>query len=175
MLRNACLRLLLGAACVSLSAGCALRQGKHAPGHSAGLDHLSWMSGIWATETADGRSEEQWMLPRGGTMIGMNRTVDGGKTSFFEFLRMESRPDGVYYVASPLGKCETAFRMVEGGACGAPTALAQQCVEFANPEHDYPQRILYRRLSGGRLIAVIEGTREGQPAREEFRWRRQRR
>lgn len=174
MPRSVSNRFALVTACAVLLTGCALRQGRPASPRATAVDQLSWLSGVWVNETADGRSEEHWMRPCGGTMIGMNRTVDGGKTSFFEYLRIETRPDGVYYIASPSGKGETPFRIVEDGPCGASTTGTEWCAEFANPEHDFPQRIIYRRLSGDRLIAVIEGTRAGQPDRGEFRWRRQR-
>lgn len=41
---------------------------------------------------------------------------------------------------------------------------------FENPEHDFPQRILYWR-DGANLCARIEGTQKGKPAGQEWCWK----
>ena len=41
-------------------------------------------------------------------------------------------------------------------------------VVFENPEHDFPQTILYRR-TGDQLYAAVEGKHKGSQRREEFR------
>lgn len=66
------------------------------------LSDLSWMAGRWQT-AAGGRVriEEHWMSPAGSLMLGMSRTVAGDKTVEFEYIRLEQRSDGIYYVAIP--------------------------------------------------------------------------
>jgi hypothetical protein len=67
-----------------------------------GIPDLAWISGHW--QTAPGgraRIEEHWTQPTGGSMIGMGRTIANNKTVEFEYLRIEQRTDGIYYVASP--------------------------------------------------------------------------
>ena len=49
---------------------------------------------------------EHWMPLRGDLLIGVSHMVMQDKTLGYEYLRLESRPDGVYYVASPSGKSE---------------------------------------------------------------------
>jgi len=39
---------------------------------------------------------------------------------------------------------------------------------FENPEHDFPRRISYARPDESRLLASIEGPRNGTPRRIEF-------
>jgi hypothetical protein len=39
---------------------------------------------------------------------------------------------------------------------------------FENPEHDFPQRVIYRQEPAGRLRARIEGHREGLPRAVDF-------
>ena len=85
------------------------------------------------------------MAPRGGLMLGLNRAVPKrrGRTQF-EYLRIEERRDGVYYVASPGGRGATPFKLIESEAGRAV---------FANPENDFPTHITYRLLDGGVLEA----------------------
>src|SRR5262245_31543096 len=71
------------------------------PAQTIKIEDLAWMSGDW--ETAPGRMQidEHWTKVAGGSMIGMSRTVAGGKTVFFEYLRIEERGEGIYFVAHP--------------------------------------------------------------------------
>lgn len=110
---------------------------------------LVWMSGDW--QTAPGESaqiEEHWTLPAGGTMLGMGRTIVGDKTVEFEFLRIEQRANGIYYVANPQGGPATDFKL---------TRVSGQEAIFENPEHDFPKRIIYKKTAGGTMVASVDG------------------
>jgi Domain of unknown function (DUF6265) len=114
------------------------------------IAQLSWIAGDWQTAPG-GRAqiEEHWTLPAGGSMLGMSRTVAGGKTAEFEFLRIEQREDGIYYVAQPKGRCPaTDFKL---------TRVASQEAVFENPQHDFPKRIVYRKTADDSLTASIDG------------------
>lgn len=125
------------------------------------LASLSWMAGSWGGEDGGARMEEHWTAPRGGLMLGLHRDVKGEKKAFFEFLRIEAQADGIVYLAMPLGKPATAFKLVES----APSRVV-----FANPEHDFPQRILYWLTPDGALHARVEGTQGGKTSAEEWEW-----
>jgi hypothetical protein len=45
---------------------------------------------------------------------------------------------------------------------------------FENPQHDFPQRIVYQRLIDGSLYASLEGVENGKPKRIEFAMKRAR-
>ncbi len=126
-----------------------------------GVDQLAWMAGSWRSDSGGAAVEEHWTAPSAGSMLGMNRTVFGGKKVSFEFLRIEARADGVFYLASPGGRPPTPFKLKQA---------QKEKVVFENTEHDFPQRILYWR-NGAFLCARIEGTRRGQPAGEEWCWK----
>ena len=105
---------------------------------------LGWMSGHW--QTADGATEEDWSAPRAGMMLGTGRTIANGAVREYEFLRLQDGADGVaVYWGSPNGVTPVGFRLTEAGP-GRAT--------FDNPDHDYPQRIRYRR-DGDALVATI--------------------
>jgi hypothetical protein len=104
--------------------------------------------------------EEHWIHPSGGTMLGVAREVQEGRTLFFEYLRIERARDGIYLVAQPGGGKPTAFRLAGTSARRA---------SFTNPDHDFPQRITYWR-DGSRLSARVEGEKEGRPVAVEVQW-----
>jgi len=127
-----------------------------------GVETLAWMAGSWGSAPGAMETEEHWTAPKAGSLLGMNRTTKGGKTVMFEFLRIEARPDGIYYLASPGGRPPTPFKLKESD---------KEKVVFENPEHDFPQRILYWK-NGQSLCARIEGTQKGKPAGQEWCWKR---
>ena len=111
---------------------------------------LSWIAGDW--QTAPGgrvQIEEHWTNVAGGSMMGMSRTVAGEKTVEFEYLRIEQRADGVYYVAHPKARCPgTDFKLTKSSTTEAV---------FENPQHDFPKRIIYRKTGDDSLTASIDG------------------
>jgi uncharacterized protein DUF6265 len=125
----------------------------------AKLDDLAWMAGSWASDEGGKRSEEHWTSPAGRMMLGVHRDVEGGKAAF-EFLRIEESSGQVTYLASPQGREATPFKLVESSARRAV---------FANPEHDFPQRILYWR-EGESLCAAVEGPIDGKTVSERWCW-----
>jgi hypothetical protein len=124
------------------------------------LDQLAWLAGCWNSEGADPGSGEQWMPIAGGTLLGMARTVRGGKTVAYEFMRIANAADGkLAFFAQPSGKAPAAFPLLRLGA---------NEVAFENPEHEFPQRVIYRLESAARLRASIEGVRNGTPRSIDF-------
>ena len=51
-------------------------------GQKSGVEKLEWISGCWSLDDGKEHTEEIWMKPAGQSMIGMSRTVVGGKTVF---------------------------------------------------------------------------------------------
>ncbi len=124
------------------------------------IDDLAWLSGCWMSSNQEPGSAEHWMLPAGGTMIGMNRTVRGGKTVAFEFMRIVEQEDGgLEFIASPSGQNTTGFTMIN---------VTNREVIFENPDHDFPQRIIYRLVSDEELLGRIEGTIDGVERAADF-------
>lgn len=122
-----------------------------APGASDGsemIKRLAWLSGSWGTEH-DGRwTEEHWTDPRGGLMLGVNRSGNGAAARGFEYLRIEADGDGsVTYWAAPGGQPAVPFKL---------TDQTGQSATFENPDHDFPTRLRYRR-EGDILEASISG------------------
>lgn len=126
----------------------------------ATIDRLAWLSGCWASDGADAGSEEHWMQPAGGTMLGMNRTVRQGQTVAFEYLRIyESEGKSLTLHASPSQQSSTSFELA---------SIGQNEVVFENLEHDFPHRIMYRLPETDRLVGRIEGISKGKSRAIDF-------
>ncbi|HEV8383631.1 MAG TPA: DUF6265 family protein [Candidatus Acidoferrales bacterium] len=122
---------------------------------------LAWMSGSWATAPGREQIEEYWTKDAGGSMLGMGRRIAGGKTTYFEYLRIEARPDGIFYVAHPTARPGTDFKL---------TRLSANEALFENPQHDNPKKILYRKNPDGSLTARVDGMEKGKHVSEEVRF-----
>lgn len=103
------------------------------------------------------------MAPRGGTMLGVARTTRGDSLVEFEQTRIVERGDRLVYIADPSGQSRTEFTSTEVG---------DSIVVFANPTHDFPRRIIYRRNGAGEMQARIEGTMQGKARGIDFPYRR---
>ncbi len=130
------------------------------PVHAGQLESLSWLAGCWRSETGEPGSVEHWLPLQGGTMLGVARTIRGGRTVDHEFLRLHEDERGTaIYTATPARQRETSFVAREVGVAGAM---------FENPDHDFPTRIAYTRQGEGRMVVRIEGERQGRPRAVEF-------
>jgi hypothetical protein len=114
----------------------------------------TWLAGEWSM-SGDGESwtEEFWTGPRGGIMLGASREGRGETLRSWEAIRIQRQPDGTLaYIPVPSGGAPVVFAMVRQD---------EHSIEFANPAHDYPQRIRYWR-EGNALhaeISLIDGSR----------------
>ena len=114
---------------------------------AATVQQLDWISGHWCSSSNDEKTEEIWLPAHGGVMLGMSRTLAGDRTSGFEYMRIVMADQRPAFIAQPGGRPPVTFLSTDGDGTW---------VRFENPEHDFPQRIEYRRR-GDTLDARIAG------------------
>ena len=121
---------------------------------------LSWLSGSWVSGKGEEWTEELWMPPRGGMLLGINRSGKGAKATGFEFMRIQADASGrISFWASPAGKAPVAFPL---------TSLKPGEATFENAGHDYPTKVVYRR-QGEELVGTISGPGGANPYSWTFR------
>lgn len=147
-----CARLLLAAwACNPFMAAMA---------QDADLQRLNWLAGCWVGSSGEAGTGETWTPPAGGTLLGMGRTVKGGKTVAFEFMQIRQGAAGrLVLIAEPSGQRRTEFTLL---------SLNESEVVFENLQHDFPHRVAYRLDPLGTLHPRIEGLRNGAPRTIQF-------
>jgi len=128
------------------------------------VNSLGWIAGCWEVRNPAGTFsiEEMWTKPAGETMLGVGRTIRGGKTIFNEFLRIAVDGGKITYFAHVGTKGATPFALIRA---------SDTEVVFENPAHDFPQRIIYRKVEGG-LSARIEGVEKGKEKHQDFPYKR---
>ena len=129
------------------------------------VDRLGWLQGCWRATRGTATIEEQWMAPLGGSLVGMGRTVRDGKTVEYELVLITDRNGRLAYEAHPSGQPSATF---------LATMVSEAQVVFENAEHDFPQRVGYRREGANGLHAWIEGQADGKSRRVDFSYQRAR-
>lgn len=126
-------------------------------------DLPGWMTGCWEQVEGDRWVDECWTRPRGGILIGSGRSGKGEALKSWEAMQIVRGPDGkLTFWASPQGGARVAFPLVSQRVSE---------VVFANPAHDYPQRIRYWRE--GELLKAETALADGSKA-VGFTYRRDR-
>lgn len=125
---------------------------------------FAWLAGDWQAVSGARCIEEHWTRPSSNMLVGTSRTVEGGRTVAFEFLRIEARADGIYYVAQPGGRPPVDFKLSSEDAAE---------LVFLNPGHaDHLKRIVYRRQGDAGLAARVEGEDSGRAFAVDYPYRR---
>jgi Domain of unknown function (DUF6265) len=114
-----------------------------------GVSALGFMAGCWRGVTASGTTiEEFYSAPSANLIVGATRYVRDGRAVDFEFTRIDQTDSGAVITPHPKGVRSVSF---------APRVVEANRVVWENAAHDFPQRILYTRVSVDSLVARIEG------------------
>jgi hypothetical protein len=124
---------------------------------------VAWLAGCWRMVSGSRVIDEMWMPEKGGVMLGVSRTVRADSMMSYEFLRIYGRSATLVYAANPSGQTPAEF---------IATLPVRDSVVFDNPSHDFPQRLVYRRVSSDSLNARVEGTIGGNRRTQSFAYRR---
>jgi hypothetical protein len=126
-------------------------------------DALGWFTGCWERRTATAVIEEHWSSTTGGMLLGFAKTSVRDTVREYEFLHIYGEGDTLVLNALPSRQRPAWFRA---------RPPYDSVVSFANPAHDFPQRIIYRRVGSDSLRARIEGTRNGQERGVDYAYAR---
>lgn len=117
------------------------------------LKDLSWLEGTWKRKGRRGPVFEQWTKVSNFTFEGAGFRVSEGDTVFLEFLRLEQFGNEIFYTAKVAhNKYPVPFNLVK---------VDEKVFKFENPQHDFPQRIIYKQKKDGSLHTRVEGSQNG--------------
>lgn len=127
------------------------------------MDKLNWIVGTWTSQNEEGTLYEVWEQVGDTSYIGHAYAISTeGDTTFSENARIAIINGSITYSVTVNNESSTDFTLVD---------MQKQAV-FENIQHDYPQRIIYERISSDSLFARIEGIVDGQEQSEDFRYRK---
>jgi len=116
---------------------------------------LNWLTGCW--QSVDNGTREVWSVSEDGYYFGYSVVLKDGHAVFFEQMRVDPAPLPIF----------NAYPDGDGPFSFPATEISEHSVTFANPEHDFPQKIKYWR-DGEALKAVISRTDDSRPGAFNF-------
>lgn len=120
------------------------------------LEAAAFMEGCWVEDRGGVRSEEIWMAPAGGIMLGMARVIRTGRPASWESTLIHIVDGTLTFSASPSGQAPADF---------AQATAAKPTLRFENRTHDFPQAIEYRPEGPDAMHARVFGAyQDAEPA-----------
>ena len=126
------------------------------------IEDFGFFLGKWKMETNKGTVYEEWQVSDRNKLTGSSYRVKDNKTTLLENLELSIESDGVYYIPTVINQNDglpVKFKLISS---------KNRVYIFENPEHDFPQRIVYLPKDRDNLHARIEGTYNGSEASSEF-------
>jgi hypothetical protein len=130
-------------------------------GPQPSVEDLDWLVGDRVQRSAAQEVREVWIGPGAGVLLGMSltRRLDGGKGEY-EHMRIDTLPDGrLAFIAMPSGQAEAVFPL---------KSYENRRAVFEDPDHDFPQRVIYWDKGNGVVGARIEGKVRGKDRSVEW-------
>ena len=165
------LSAILLCASMAFATGCAPQRVAPQTPPSSPLDQLAWMTGRWISNGEDGTiTEEYWMPPRGGTMLGI-RLVNVTMLAPLLWASWRRRNERWFRLPAPAVLLAAfAVGVLPWLVWMAWPEAAAVVRAIENPQHDFPRTIDYWR-DGDLLHGRIEGVEKGDQRSEQWTWR----
>ena len=125
------------------------------------------LKGLWLMQTDKGFLFERWQADGDGFLSGSGFKVDTvkGDTALIELLNINyTKGSGIFYIATVIndsGGLPVYFKL---------SKIENNIFTFFNPNHDYPQIIIYDLSEPNILNARIEGKENGVFKSFDFRF-----
>ena len=132
------------------------------------LEKASWFLGNWGSKSPEGELTERWQKVNDSVYKGESYFVVGGKdTVFSEAVDLVENKGKLTYIVTVPGQNNekpVPFEM---------TQSSDTQIIFENPAHDYPNKIVYNKITNDSIVAEISGMQKGKPAKEQFALKKQ--
>lgn len=131
------------------------------------LSSFDWLEGVWVNEAEAYQLREVWKKQDDQHFTATSIMLVQGDTAFSENITLKLVDKKIYYIVSVSiqnDSQEVIFDL---------TSADDNIYVFENPQHDFPQTIVYRYVAPDSIYAYIEGNIEGRLQREDFIFKRQ--
>ncbi|MFY0483362.1 DUF6265 family protein [Flavobacterium sp. PLA-1-15] len=130
------------------------------------IEKANWFLGRWENNSQEGNLSETWEKINDSTFSAETYFVIKSDTVFSEKVTLEERNGELSYIV---------ITPNQNNAQPVPFKLTQntgQKLVFENPEHDYPNTIIYNQVGSDSLVAEIKGLKDGKEKNEFFRMKK---
>jgi hypothetical protein len=120
-----------------------------------------WIHGRWTLEDGDIKITETWKQQDDHTLIGVSFVVSDKDTLVTELMSIQKMENEWVFIAKVNDNDPVLFTSQQGKS-------EDRTMIFENPEHDFPQKVIYSMGKDGGLYAAIEGKEKGEVKKEEY-------
>jgi hypothetical protein len=127
------------------------------------LEKMNWLIGNWKNEMAEGVLTETWNKENDSTFSGTTYFIINKKdTIHSEVIILTQINDELVY--RPTVKGQNNDEPVDFKL----SSESENSFSFENPKHDYPQKIVYKKVNETSLVATISGMQQGKQSQESY-------
>lgn len=127
------------------------------------LEKMSWLVGEWENKMPDGVLTETWTKANDSSYTGKTLFIKDKDTLHSEDIVLTQKGETLLYIPTVKGQNDNKpveFKITE--------SKTENEFAFENPAHDYPQKIVYKKVSDTNLVATISGKQQGKPTSESY-------
>ena len=132
------------------------------------LRDLSWLKGTWKMQEQNSITVEDWAMD-GSVMKCKSFEVKGTDTTMIENASLSCIGGKVVFTFLPILIDKSDERKPVHFVL---TSSIENTYVFENKEHDFPQRVVYQKVSANECHAWIEGPENGKNKKVDFYYRR---
>lgn len=137
------------------------------PARNNFISEFNWLNGSWKMNTKKGVIIESWIAFDDSTMHGKSIMVKNGIDSVqLETIALMYRNSNYYFIPTAEGQNNNkaiAFKI---------TSFDENSFVAENPEHDFPKRIVYRKINSDSIHAFIDGGSSMPEKKSDFYYSR---
>jgi hypothetical protein len=123
-----------------------------------------FLSGKWKVENST--LIEKWQLDGEDVLTGKAYSIASQDTILHELIQLIFDQNNIWYKAQVIGQNNDQSILFKLVKC-QPNLFV-----FENAEHDYPQKIGYRRVGSDKMLVWIEGSKNGKHRKSEWAMRK---
>ncbi len=127
------------------------------------LEKMNWLLGNWENEMPEGVLTETWTKENDSTFSGTTYfIINKEDTVHSESIILKQLNDELIY--RPTVKGQNNDEPVDFKL----SSESENSFSFENPKHDYPQKIVYKKVNETNLVATISGMQQGKQSTESY-------
>jgi hypothetical protein len=128
------------------------------------LEKLNWLIGNWHNQLDGGDLTENWTKLNDSTFTSRTLFIIGKDTIHDESIVLTQKGNHLLYI--PTVKGQNNDKPVEF-KFNSETDKENEFI-FENPAHDYPKKIVYKKINDTSLVASIYGKQDGKDVNENY-------
>jgi len=126
------------------------------------VEQAKWLIGSWENKNEIGTLTETWKKENDSVFSATSYFIKGKDTLHSETIKLDETDGILTYTPTVIGQNNNKpvpFKL---------TSSTENQLVFENPQHDYPQKIVYDFINNDSIVATISGRQQGRLSSDRF-------